>query len=171
MMIRNENEYLEAAVRLQGERERARELQRRLKEEGKSAAEIRRLTDPMESFSLQLAEEVVSYERLKRGHFSEIENLHGLGRLLVGLRIARNLSQRELADKIDVHETQVSRDERSEYHGITVQRAVKRPNLGCRSMFNHNARQHASPRYAVKQVNGWQFGSANCNRRYLSFGS
>ena len=123
-MIRNENEYQEASTRLQGERERARELAKRFKAEGKSAVEIRRLTDPLESFSLQLAEEVESYERLKRGQFSEIENLHGLGRLLVGLRIARNLSQRELADKLGVHETQVSRDERNEYHGITVQRAA-----------------------------------------------
>lgn len=78
----------------------------------------------MESLSLQLAEEVESYERLKRGQFSEIENLHGLGRLLVGLRIARNLSQRELADMLGVHESQVSRDERNEYHGVTVQRAA-----------------------------------------------
>lgn len=78
----------------------------------------------MDSFSLQLAEEVESYERLKRGQFSEIENLHGLGRLLIGLRIARNLSQRELADKLGVHESQVSRDERNEYHGVTVRRAA-----------------------------------------------
>ena len=123
-MIRNGNEYQEATTRLQGERGRARELQKRLKTEGKSAVEVKRLTEPMESFSLQLAEEVESYERLKRGQFSELENLHGLGRLLVGLRIARNLSQRELAEKLGVHETQISRDERNEYHGITVQRAA-----------------------------------------------
>jgi len=76
-MIRNENEYREATSRLQGERERARALQKRFKIEGKSTVEIKRLTEPMESFSLQLAEEVESYERLKRGQFSELENLHG----------------------------------------------------------------------------------------------
>jgi len=33
-------------------------------------------------------------------------------------------TQRELAEELGVHETQVSRDERNEYHGITVQRAA-----------------------------------------------
>lgn len=123
-MIRNETEYQEATTRLQGERERAAALAKQLKQQGRSTDEIKRLADPMESFHLQLAEEVESYERLKRGQFSEIENLHGLGRLLVGLRIARNLTQRELAEKLGVHQSQVSRDERNEYHGVTVQRAA-----------------------------------------------
>lgn len=79
----------------------------------------------MLSFHLQLAEEVESYERLCRGQIAEIQNLHGLGRLLIGLRIARGMSQRELAEKLDVHESQVSRDERNEYHGLTVQRAAR----------------------------------------------
>jgi ribosome-binding protein aMBF1 (putative translation factor) len=35
------------------------------------------------------------------------------------------MSQREFAAKLEVHESQVSRDERNEYHGITVERAIK----------------------------------------------
>jgi len=35
------------------------------------------------------------------------------------------MSQRELATKLEVHESQVSRDERNEYHGITVERAIR----------------------------------------------
>ena len=35
------------------------------------------------------------------------------------------MSQRELAAQLSVHESQVSRDERNEYHGITVDRAIK----------------------------------------------
>jgi ribosome-binding protein aMBF1 (putative translation factor) len=35
------------------------------------------------------------------------------------------MSQRELAAKLEVHESQVSRDERNEYHGITVERVIK----------------------------------------------
>lgn len=124
-MIRNENEYQEAAKRLREERERLDGLQQRLHSERRSAAEINRVLDPLHSFHLQLAEEVESYERLRRGQFSELQNLHGLGRLLVGLRIARDMSQRELAEKLGVHESQVSRDERNEYHGLTVQRAAR----------------------------------------------
>jgi transcriptional regulator with XRE-family HTH domain len=35
------------------------------------------------------------------------------------------MSQRELARRLNVHESQVSRDERNEYFGITLERAVK----------------------------------------------
>jgi ribosome-binding protein aMBF1 (putative translation factor) len=77
----------------------------------------------MESFHLQLQEEVESYERLKRGEFEELKNLRGLGHLLISLRIAKGISQRDLAARLGVHESQVSRDERNEYHGITLERA------------------------------------------------
>ena len=66
-----------------------------------------------------------SYERLKRGEFNELENLRGLGYLLIALRIAQGISQRELARRLDVHESQVSRDERNEYFGITLERTIK----------------------------------------------
>src|ERR1700729_15133 len=124
-MIRNENEYQEASARLADERSRLAEHRARLKETGLSDEEIKRVIDPMESFHLQLKEEVESYERLKRGEFEELENLRGLGHLLISLRIAQGMSQRELARRLDVHESQVSRDERSEYFGITSERAIK----------------------------------------------
>ena len=79
--------------------------------------------DPIRSFHEQLREEVESYERLKRGDFEELRNFEGLGRLLIALRIASGLTQRDLAEKLEVHESQVSRDERNEYHGVTVERA------------------------------------------------
>ena len=81
--------------------------------------------DPMMSFHQQLKEEIESYERLRRGEFEELRNFHGVGQLLVALRIAQGISQRELADRLGVHEFQVSRDERNEYHGVTVERAQR----------------------------------------------
>jgi hypothetical protein len=124
-MIRNEAEYSEAVSRLNEERERLAMHRQRLKETGLSAEEIKQVIDPIESFHLQLSEEVASYERLKRGEFAEVYNLAGLGTLLVSLRISCGLSQRELARRLGVHESQVSRDERNEYFGITVDRAMK----------------------------------------------
>jgi len=124
-MIRNETEYKEAVTRLTDERNRLTQHRIRLKEAGLSKAEIKRVIDPMESFHLQLQEEVESYERLKRGEFEELDNLHGFGNLLIALRIAQGMSQRDLAKKLGVHESQVSRDERNEYFGITVERAMK----------------------------------------------
>jgi hypothetical protein len=68
--------------------------------------------DPMERFHLGLVEDVERYERLRHGDIDEIENFKGAGLLLVGLRIAQNISQRELARRLQVHKSLVSRDER-----------------------------------------------------------
>jgi ribosome-binding protein aMBF1 (putative translation factor) len=124
-MIRNEAEYREAAGRLNAEKQRLEEHRTHLKAAGLSDDEIKRVTDPLVSFHLQLSEEVESYERLKRREFDELDNLRGLGHLLISLRIARGLSQRQLAKLLGVHESQVSRDERNEYFGITLERAAK----------------------------------------------
>ena len=124
-MIRNENEYQEAVRRLREEQERLAEHRQRLEEMGLAADEVKRALDPLRSFHEQLREEVGSYERLKRGELGELLNLHGLGTTLVALRIALGLTQRELAERLGVHESQVSRDERNEYHAITVDRASR----------------------------------------------
>src|SRR5487761_2448743 len=124
-MIRHETEYQEASKRLAEERSRLASLRLKLKDSGLDDEEIRRVIDPMESFHLQLREEVESYERLKRGEFEELDNLRGFGPLLISLRIAQGVSQRELAKRLEVHESQVSRDERNEYFGITLERAVR----------------------------------------------
>ena len=124
-MIRNETEYQEASARLADERKRLADHRVRLKKAGLSKEEIKRVSDPMESFHLQLEEEVESYERLKRGEFDDLDNLRGLGQLLISLRIAQGVSQRELAKRLKVHESQVSRDERNEYFGITLERAIR----------------------------------------------
>lgn len=124
-MIRNETEYREAVERLTAERARLADHRAQLKANGLSDDEVKRVMDPMESFHLQLIEEVESYERLIRGEFEEIENFRGLGELLIKLRIAQGVSQRELAKRLGVRETQVSHDERNEYFGITTDRAME----------------------------------------------
>ena len=124
-MIRNEKEYKEAVDRIGQEKERLAKQKAELKRMGLRPAQIKRALDPMRSFHQQLAEEVDNYERLKRGQFGEMLNLHDMGQLLVSLRIARGLTQRQLAEKLGVHETQISRDERNEYHGVTLDRAAR----------------------------------------------
>lgn len=124
-MIRNESEYKEAAQRLEAEEMRLLEYRKKLKAEGLDAPGIKRALDPLRSFHEQLREEVEHYERLKRGDLGNVLNLHGLGQMLVGLRIALGLTQKELAMKLECHESQVSRDERNEYHGVTLERASK----------------------------------------------
>ena len=122
-MIRNEHEYTDAVRRLGEQEERLKQQAAELKQTMLSKDEIKRVLDPVRSFHEQIREEVASYERLKRGEFEELQNLSGVGQLLIALRIAKGLTQRELAERLDVSETQVSRDERNEYHGVTVDRA------------------------------------------------
>ena len=96
-MIRNEAEYQEASKRLDDETQRLEQHRARLKETGLKDDEIKRVIDPLASFHLQLREEVEAYERLKRGEFEVLDNLRGLGHLLITSRIAQGLTQRELA--------------------------------------------------------------------------
>lgn len=124
-MIRNETEYQQAIARIDAERDRLNQHVAAWEREGFTPDEVARLRAPLESFRMQLEEEVLSYERLKRGQFSEFENLHGLGQAIIGMRIARGMTQRELARRLGVDESAVSRDERNEYHGITVDRAMR----------------------------------------------
>lgn len=124
-MIRDENEYRQGVERLAAERERMAEQERVLRDMGMGDEEVKRVLDPVRSFHAQLAEEVAAYERLRRGEFGEIHNLSGLGHLLVSLRIAKRLSQRELAERLGVDPSQVCRDERNEYRGVTLERATR----------------------------------------------
>lgn len=122
-MIRAECEYEDArrrlgdeALRLEAERDRL------ATEEGLSAEEVERAIMPARSFHEQLREEVAAYERLRRGDFSDFRPFECIGTLLVALRVHADLSQRELAARLGVHESQVSRDERNEYRGATKER-------------------------------------------------
>lgn len=124
-MIRNDEEYFEAKGRVREEELRLVDYKMDMKAMGLNEAQVAKAIEPTQSFFLQLREEVEYYERLKQGDFGEITNLRGLGRMLVAMRIARGLSQTELANLLDVHVSQVNRDERNEYHTVSVERASK----------------------------------------------
>ena len=124
-MIRSVHEYKEATRRLAEDREFIAQQRAALEEVGLTAEEIERGLEPALSFHAQLAEEVAWYERVKRFDFDVINNLTEIGRLLIAVRIAQDISQKELAEALGVSEAQVSRDERNEYHGIGVERAQR----------------------------------------------
>ncbi len=125
-MIRSEREYQEARRRLDEEQKQLGETRVRLEAMKKfTTEEIQRVLDPLITFRAQLAEDVQSYERLMQGEIKEVMNLHGLGHRLIALRIMRGMTQRQLAKTLSVDFSQVSRDERNDYHGITVERASR----------------------------------------------
>ena len=121
-MIRTESEYKEAVKRRDAEKVQIAEYRAQLKTQKLSAEMIAKAIQPYESFRLQLVEEIEGYERIKQGIIKDTYNLDAIGQRLIGIRICLGLSQRELAVKLGVHESQISRDEKNEYHGITVER-------------------------------------------------
>ena len=124
-MIRSEKEYREALDRLEQDEEVLALQRKRLEEMGLSEEEVGRALEPMLSFRAQLEEEVEWFEKVRRRDFGVVRDLSAVGTLLIALRIANGISQRELAERLRVSEAQVSRDERNEYHGITVDRVQR----------------------------------------------
>jgi len=98
-MIRNDREYHEALHRVKDDQRFIAEQRATLEGMGLAPDEIERGMGPALSFHAGLIEEVIA------------------------ARIANGLTQQELADRLGVSAAQVSRDERNEYHGITVDRA------------------------------------------------
>jgi DNA-binding XRE family transcriptional regulator len=124
-MIRNDKEYQEAVKRLKADQSIIENQRKQLAAEGLTDEQIQRGIEPLISFHQQLVEEVEWYERIKRGDIGTILSITDLGKCLIALRIASSMTQKELAERLGVKESQISRDERNEYFGITLQRAQK----------------------------------------------
>ena len=124
-MIRNDKEYNEMQKRLESDRKFLQLQRDSLIEMKLTEEQIERAMAPALSFYEQLREEIEYYEKIKRGEFEAIKNLEGLGRTLIGIRIALGINQKELAQKLNVSEGQISKDERNEYHGITLEKAQR----------------------------------------------
>lgn len=124
-MIRTNAEYKRALDTVRENRARAEMERAALAEEGFDTNEITTLMEPILSFHAQIADEVTLYERARAGEVPAVERVTDLGYTLIYARIASGLSQRDLADKLGVDESVVSRAERNEYHGVTKERAQR----------------------------------------------
>ncbi len=124
-MIRTDAEHHRALAQLEQDAATIKAQRQHLESIGITGEQLERAMQPMISFREQLKEEVETYEQMKRGELGAISSLTGIGRWLIGARIALGLSQKELAERLNVSESQVSRDERNEYHAITVDRAQR----------------------------------------------
>lgn len=121
-MIKTANEYEAMKKRLQEEAAGLEVQRQRMVEAGLPAEHLDLAMSPMMSFYEQLREEVENYERIMRKDFSQLSNLTSIGRLLIALRISQNLKIKDLAERLDISSSQVSRDERDEYHGASIEK-------------------------------------------------
>jgi hypothetical protein len=124
-MIRSDSEFRDALRRVKAEQESLADHEAKLRAMGLSEEQILAGMAPLRTFHIQFAEEVEQYARIRNKDLGCFDSLHDLGRILIGARIASNLSGRALAKKLGVNESQVSRDERNEYSGITIERACE----------------------------------------------
>ena len=124
-MIRTESEYQRTLKRLEEGRAQLEAQRQQLIEAGLEGAALEQALHPLLSFRAQLAEEVEAFEKMRRGDLGTLESLESVGRWLIGARLARGWSQKELAERLGVSEAQVSRDERNEYHGVSTEKAQR----------------------------------------------
>jgi DNA-directed RNA polymerase specialized sigma subunit len=121
-MIKTESAYREAIEKLKQDKEFIVIEKKRFKDLGLEEDHVELAIQPYISFHEQLKEEVEYYERIKRGEFEPVFNLLTIGKTLIAFRIYRGITQQELAEILKVSPSQVSRDERNEYYGATIER-------------------------------------------------
>lgn len=121
-MIKTDIDYQKSVEKLKEDLHFIDEQKKKLSEMGLSGEQINRAIEPSISFHEQLKEEVEYYEHIKRGDFEPIFNLENLGKTLIACRIYLGISQKELADRLGVSSAQISRDERNEYFGVTIEK-------------------------------------------------
>jgi transcriptional regulator with XRE-family HTH domain len=127
MMIRNDSEWREAQARLADMRDQAQRIRAELAQRGLAEDAIGIAVAPQESMVDDIAWEVNLYAHLKAGDIDAIPDYspHERGKALICLRIARGWTQHQLAKALGVSEAVVSRDERNEYHGISLEKYGK----------------------------------------------
>jgi ribosome-binding protein aMBF1 (putative translation factor) len=93
-----------------------------LKSKGLTGAQAKDSLSSSWTYAMQCKEEIELYEKLRKGELPPMQHFSTKGKYFVAARIAKGMTQRELAEKLGVKESAISRDERNEYHGMSVEK-------------------------------------------------
>ncbi len=121
-MIKSEPAYQKAVEKLKDDENYIAQERKRFQEMNLSPENVEIAIQSLVSFHEQLKSEVEYYEKIKRGTFNPIHKFTDIGRTLIAFRIYKNISQKELAERLGVSAAQISRDERHEYYGATTEK-------------------------------------------------
>lgn len=121
-MIKTEKAYQEALKKIEKDQNFLQQQKQSLMESAFTYEQIDNVLAPAISFNEQLKEQVAHYEHIKRGEFPPIFNMNEIGKSLIAYRIYIGMNQKELAAKLNVSPAQLSRDERNEYYGASVEK-------------------------------------------------
>jgi DNA-binding Xre family transcriptional regulator len=82
------------------------------------------MRDGLKSQLEDLEAEIAEYDALREGRVKTLEadSLLAIGPALIKARIMRNITQKELADRLSVAEQQVQRYEATQYRGVAAER-------------------------------------------------
>jgi len=125
MNIRSDAMYAKHLKKVKEQNDFVEQERKRFKEMGLDEETTNLAIQPAISFLESLKEELQEYEQVKRGEFKEGYSYEELGNLLVAYRVYKGMTQAELGEKMNTSESQVSRDERNEYFGASVEKISK----------------------------------------------
>jgi len=118
-MIKNDAQRERTAAQIAGFREALAKVDREMT--GKRAAAVR---GSYEGMIRQLEEELREYDELRSGELTlpHIERLDQIAPFVAKMRIARRVSQTELARRLGVSKQVISRYEETEYQTVAIAR-------------------------------------------------
>jgi len=119
-MITNQRQYLVA----QGQAERFRQAIAAPVAKGLHPKAVKAMTAGLRSQLDDVEAELAEYDALSQGQVTELEaeSIVGIGPALIKARIVRNLTQRELAERLSLAEQQIQRYEATLYRGVASER-------------------------------------------------
>ena len=124
-MIRTDNEFQEALKRLENDQAVIEQKRQQYLSMNLSDEQIETLLEPEICFHEQLEDEVNWYRNVRAGQIAPFRSLTDIGRMLIAFRITAGLTQAQLAQALKVPPSQISRDERNEYRGVSLDRAQR----------------------------------------------
>lgn len=119
-MITNERQYLVT----HSQAARFREALAAPAKKGLHPKAATAMRDGLRSQLDDLEAELAEYEALRDGHVTALkaDSIVGIGEALIKARIARNLTHKALAERLELAEQQIQRYEASRYRGVAAER-------------------------------------------------
>jgi HTH-type transcriptional regulator/antitoxin HigA len=119
-MITNQRQYLNT----QAQAERFRQALAAPDAKGLHPRAAKAMRDGLRSQLDDLETELAEYDALRQGRVAtlEAESIVGIGPALIKARIVRNLTQKELAERLSLAEQQIQRYEATQYGGVAAER-------------------------------------------------
>lgn len=126
-MINNKRQHTIAKNELKEFDETINTLQNQLKTAGENAFSIEMNINSIKRFRSKLYSEIQEFEKLIAGRKQTLEfnSVRDIGRCLISTRIAMKISQKELAERLGIHEQQIQRYEQQEYGKANLERIMQ----------------------------------------------